>query len=167
MKGTLDIRPAGLEDIQAILDIWNPVLRDDLATFNPVEKTPEDIADMIAQKSQAGHPLLVGLVAGQVAGFATYGAFRNGMGYAHTMEHTIYLAPSAQGRGLGRALMQALETMARGAGVHSLFAGISAANSEGQAFHTAMGYTQVATLKEVGRKKGVWLDLVLMQKFLT
>ena len=115
MKGTLDIRPAGLEDIQAILDIWNPVLRDDLATFNPVEKTPEDIADMIAQKSQAGHPLLVGLVAGQVAGFATYGAFRNGMGYAHTMEHTIYLAPSAQGRGLGRALMQALETMARGA----------------------------------------------------
>jgi L-amino acid N-acyltransferase len=82
------------------------------------------------------------------------------------MEHTVLLAPDARGRGLGRALMRAVEDHARGAGVHSLFGGVSGANPEGRAFHLALGFAEVAVLREVGWKWGRWLDLHLMQKIL-
>lgn len=161
------IRPARPGDGAAIAAFWNPVIRDTAATFNPVTKSGPDIDAMIAERQAAGHGFLVGLVAGEIAGFASYAQFRGGLGYAHTMEHTIILAPSARGHGLGRALMAALEDHARAAGVHSLFAGVSAENSDGRAFHAAIGYTEIAVLPQVGRKFGRWMDLVLMQKILS
>lgn len=82
------------------------------------------------------------------------------------MEHSIHLEPLARGQGLGRALMQAIETHALARGTHSMIAGVSGENATGIAFHAALGYRTVATLPESGFKFGRWLDLVLMQKFL-
>lgn len=160
------IRPAVPADAAAIAAFWNPVIRDTAVTFNPVEKTPDEIARMITDRQSAGHGFLVAEVDGQVAGFASYAQFRSGAGYARTMEHTVILAPVAHGRGVGRALMTALEDHARAAGVHSLIAGVSAENPAGRAFHAALGYAVIATLPEVGFKFGRWMDLTLMQKFL-
>ncbi|MHC0053875.1 GNAT family N-acetyltransferase [Actibacterium sp. D379-3] len=160
------IRAAGPGDIPAIMSIWNPVIRDTLITFNPQEKTAADLAHLLAAKADAGHPFLVAEAAGLVLGFATYGAFRSGAGYAHTMEHTVILAPAARGQGTGRALIAGLVAQARAAGAHSLIAGVSAANPGGVAFHAAVGFAEVARLPQVGRKFDQWLDLVLMQKFL-
>lgn len=159
------IRPALPADCAAIVAIWNPVIRDTTITFTTVEKTEAGLVEMLAAKAVAGEPFLVA-EAGGIAGFATYGPFRSGPGYARTAEHTVILAPAAQGRGMGRALMQALEGHARAAGLHSLIGGISGANRPGRDFHAAMGYTQVAVLPEVGHKFGTWQDLVLMQKML-
>lgn len=159
------IRPATEADIPDLLRIWNPVIRDTLITFNFAEKTPGDLRDMLGDKAGAGHAFFV-VDRGGVLGFATYGQFRGGVGYAHTMEHTIILGPEARGQGIGRELMRAVEDHARGAGAHSMFAGVSAANPEGVAFHAALGYREVARLPEVGFKFGRWLDLVLLQKVL-
>ncbi|WP_022702980.1 GNAT family N-acetyltransferase [Pseudorhodobacter ferrugineus] len=154
-------------DIAALLAIWNPVIRDTIVTLNAVEKTAEDLAQMIADKAAAGHAFLVAEDAGRVHGFASYGQFRAGIGYARCMEHTIVLGPDARGHGIGRALITAIEDHARAGGAHSIFAGVTAENAQGHAFHAAMGYTHVVTLREVGFKFGRWLDLHLMQKFLT
>ena len=62
--------------------------------------------------------------------------------------------------------MAALEDHAKAAGVHSLWAGVSAENSAGIAFHRSVGFAEVARLPEVGHKFGRWMDLVLMQKIL-
>ena len=97
---------------------------------------------------------------------ATYGQFRASNGYARTMEHTIILAPGASGRGVGRALMTAIEEHARKAGVHSMFAGVSGRNPDGIAFHAALGYVEVARLKEVGWKLGRWHDVAWFQRTL-
>lgn len=162
----MSLRLAQAKDAADILAIWNPIIRDSEATFNSVEKSAADVTDMIARRARDGHATLVAEQAGRVLGFGTYAQFRGGIGYAHTMEHTVMLAPKAQGQGLGRALMAALEDHARGAGGHSMFAGVSSGNPDGVAFHARLGYVQVALLQAVGRKFDRWYDLHLMQKLL-
>jgi L-amino acid N-acyltransferase len=160
------IRPVLATDAAAIAAFWNPFIRDTAVTFNPVEKSPAEIAAMIHDRQAAGHGFLVAEHQGHVAGFASYAQFRGGAGYARTMEHTIILSPTAHGYGLGRALMAALEDQARAAGIHSLIAGVSAENPAGRAFHAAIGYAEIGILPQVGHKFGRWMDLVLMQKIL-
>lgn len=161
------IRPARPGDIPGVLAIWNPIIRDTLITFTPDEKAPQDMAELLRSRAAAGQPFLVAEEDGQVAGFVTYGPFRGGAGYRHSAEHTILLAPVARGRGLGRALMAAMEEHARAQGIHAMIGGVSAANPKGVAFHAAIGYAEVARVPQVGRKAGRWLDLVLMQKILS
>ena len=161
------IRDATPGDAPAIAAIWNPAIRDTAVTFNAAEKSVSDIATMITDRQSLGHAFLVAESSDRIAGFATYAQFRSGVGYARTMEHTILLSPEAQGSGLGRALLTAIEDHARTAGAISLFAGVSAENPAGRAFHARMGYAEVAILQRVGFKFGRAMDLVLMQKFLS
>lgn len=161
------IRPAAADDAPAIAAIWNDLIRNTTTTFNAVEHSVEAIRAMIAAKPASGHAFLVAIHDGRLAGYATYGQFRSGVGYARTMEHSIHLAPQAGGRGIGRALMQAIETHAAAGGAHSMIGGISAENLAGRAFHQALGYREVAVIPEAGWKFGRWIDLVLMQKILT
>jgi L-amino acid N-acyltransferase len=166
MTAPLLIRPIVSSDVPAVLAIWNPFIRDTAVTFNSAEKTAHGLAADITTKEGDGKAFFVAELDGAVVGFATYGQFRGGVGYAHTMEHTVILSQSAHGRGVGRALMTAIEDHARVAGAHSMFAGVSAENAAGEAFHAALGYVEVARLKQVGFKFGRWMDLVLMQKML-
>lgn len=158
------IRAAKAGDAAQIRAFWNTEIRDTLITFNSVEKTESDLVAMIEEKASAGLGFLVAEVDGDILGFATYGQFRGGIGYKHTAEHTIVLAPDARGRGVGRSLMAAIEQHARDMGFHTMWAGVSAGNPDGVVFHERVGYEKVAVLPEVGRKFDQWLDLVLMQK---
>ncbi|MFW8635319.1 GNAT family N-acetyltransferase [Cribrihabitans pelagius] len=155
------IRQARPEDAGEIAEITNRMILDTLITFASEEKTAEQIAETIEER---GPRFLVADFAGQVCGFATYGAFRGGSGYRHTKEHSIQLAPFAQRRGLGQSLMACLEEVARREEVHVLVAGISGANPGAVAFHAAMGFAEAGRVPQAGRKWDQWLDLVLMQK---
>ena len=161
------IRAAQADDSHAVAAIWNHVIRDTAATFNAVEKTPQEIEALIAARHRAGHAFLVAEHDGTVAGFATYDQFRGGIGYRHSMEHSVHVAASARGLGLGRALMAALEDHARAASVHVMVAGVSSENPDGRAFHEALGYRLTGTIEQVGCKFGRWMDLWLLQKILT
>ncbi len=162
----MSIRVATSGDAAAIAAVWNPMIRETVVTFNSIEKTPQDIAVMIAQRQRAGHGFWVAEKAGQVAGFATYSQFRAGVGYAHAMEHTIILAPWAQGAGLGHGLMRTLEAHAKAQGAHTMIAGVCGENRSAQAFHAALGYECTAVIPAVGRKFNRWMDLHILQKFL-
>jgi L-amino acid N-acyltransferase len=157
------IRLATAADAPAIAAIWNTVIADSVATFNSQPYTDATMAALIQARATAGHATFVDQA---LTGFVTYAQFRGGVGYRFSMEHTIHLTPAAQGRGLGRALMAAVEDHARVAGGHSMIAGIGAENAVGIAFHARMGYAQVARVPQVGLKFGRWMDLILMQKFL-
>lgn len=162
----MNIRPAQEEDVAPILDFWNPIIRDTTVSFANDEHTPETLLTLILSRRAQGNEFLVACDADEVLGLATYSQFRSNTGYRRTVEHTIILAPEARGRGVGRRLMAAIETHARVAGHHSIFAGVSGENDAGIAFHAAVGYVEVARLREVGWKFDRWLDLVLMQKML-
>lgn len=162
----MQIRPATPEDANAIAAIWNPVIRDSDTTFTSVEKTIAGLKEMIRDKARTGQAFYVAQDTNGVVGFATYGPFRAGPGYAHTMEHSVFLAPSAKRKGIGKSLMKTLEDHARTADIHSLIAGLSAQNLDGIAFHQSLGYQKVAQINQAGFKFGHWHDLVLMQKLL-
>lgn len=155
------IRQARAEDAPAIAAIWNHTIRDTYFTFTTAEKSPETLATLIQER---GPGFLVAVDKGEVLGFATFGPFRNGPGYAHVAEHTIYLSDRAQGRGLGRALMAAVEQAARAAGKSILVGGLSGDNAGTIAFHAALGYVETGRMPGMGRKFDRALDLVLMQK---
>ena len=158
------IRPAVAQDAAAVAALWNGMIRDSLSTFTTDEKTPAEIAALIAARADA---FWVAKGEGAVLGFVTYGSFRGGPGYAATVEHSIVLSEAAQGRGLGRDLMtQAIEAAAA-QGRHTMVAAISSANPGAVTFHEKLGFAQVGRMPEVGRKHGQWLDLILMQKTLT
>lgn len=157
------IRPASPEDSAAIAALWNWMIRDTTATFTTVEKTKAEIeARIIAAPTQ----FCVAEIANGIAGFATFGAFRAGPGYAATCEHSIIVDPNAQGSGIGRLLLANAEQAAHEAGKRVMIAAISSSNHKAVAFHEAAGYAQVGRLPEVGYKQGQWLDLILMQKTL-
>ena len=153
------IRLATPDDAPALAALWNPWITDTAITFASIPKTAQDLALMIATRPAF-------FTTDTVQGFATYGQFRGGNGYATCMEHTVILSPMAQGTGLGLALMQAVESHARDNGAHQMIAGISAENSAAITFHGKLGYHHIATIPQAGFKFGRFIDLVLMQKFL-
>lgn len=158
------IRQAGAADAGAIAAIWNPIIRDSTITFNPVEKTAPEVAALIESRAADGHPFLVIEEDGAILGFASYFQFRGGAGYARSMEHSVMLVPAAQGRGLGRALMAALEAHAQARGMRMLIGAITAENEESLRFHRALGFSEVGRIPDAGWKFGRLHDLVLMQK---
>lgn len=156
------VRRAVEGDAGAIAAIHSHYVCNTQVTFTSVEKSPADWRNSIL----ADASVLVAEEEGHVVGFATFGPFRTGPGYAATAEHSVYLAAGGARRGLGRALMAAVEVAAQAAGVHVLVAAISGTNLAARAFHARLGFEETGRMPEVGRKHGEYLDLILMQKFL-
>jgi phosphinothricin acetyltransferase len=162
----MEIRQVTLQDAPAIVKIWNPVIKNTASTFTNIEKSTQDLKALIPNTAELNHGFYVAEVDEEVIGFATYGPFRNGPGYAQTMEHSIFLSGTTLRQGVGKTLMTRLELHAKDMEVHSFIAGLSAENLNGIKFHKALGYDQVANIKQAGFKFDRWHDLVLMQKFL-
>ncbi len=160
------VRDARAGDAPDIAGIWNPVIAGSAATFTDRPKAEAEIAAMIESRCAAGFGFLVAEATGQVRGFVTWAQFRAGPGYAGCLEHTIMVQAGAQGQGVGRVLMGALQERARAQHHRMLIGAISGANPAGLGFHAALGFAQVGRIPAAGVKSGAAHDLILMQKFL-
>lgn len=159
----MKVRAATAADASAICDIVNPMIRDTLVTFTTIERSVDEIKDLIDTHP---HRVLVAEFNNEIIGFASCGPFRSGPGYANTCEHTLYVGEGGRGQGVGRRLLERLEIQARNDGVHSLVGAISGANPGAIRFHAQNGFAQAGRLHRAGHKFGQWIDLVLMQKFI-
>ncbi|GAA6182326.1 GNAT family N-acetyltransferase [Shimia sp. NS0008-38b] len=158
----MSLRDAVSTDVPAIAEIWNHEIREGVSTFTTEQKELGALQAALA----SGAVFLVHEEAGRVVGFGTFGPFRSGPGYAHTAEHTVYLAQEARGKGHGRALVDALEEAAKARDFHVMVAAVGGENVAGINFHKALGFQEVARMPQVGRKFDRWMDLVLLQKML-
>lgn len=165
-RGGITVREAESGDMPAIVAITNHAILTTTANWNI---TPVTLAQRTAwrdDRRRAGLPVLVVERAGGVIGFGSFGPFRPFEGYAHTVEHGLYVDPLAHRSGAGTALLAALIASAAERGMHVMVGAIEAGNAASLALHERFGFVRVGLMPEVGRKFDRWLDLVLMQKTL-
>ena len=158
----MEIRPLTEADLPAVAEIWNPIIRDTDITFNPVEKTVENLAPWWTDPG----PKLGAFEDGRLVAWAAAHQFRGGLGYRRTYEHSVHVAPSHRGGGVARPLMEALMAALREEGIHSTIGAITATNAASLAFHARLGFIEVGRIPQAGWKFERFHDLVLMQKIL-
>lgn len=159
------IRPATFADIPAITAIYAPAVLHGTASF---ELEPPDDAEMRRRMDAiraAGYPYLVSEMNGTVAGYAYVNTYRARPAYRFTVEDSVYVAPVAQGHGIGRLLLAELIAASEQRGYRQIIAVIGDSNQPASiALHSAAGFTFSGTLHAVGFKFGRWLDSILMQR---
>ena len=84
--------------------------------------------------------------------------------YAGVVEHSVYVDAAAQGRGVGRALLQRLFTSTEAAGIWTIQSGIFPENQASLALHRRTGFRVIGTRERVGRHHGRWRDVVLLER---
>lgn len=158
------LRPATPDDAQAITDIYNVFVAGCTSTW---QTEPEAVEKRRAWLSgrRPEHPVFVAELDGRVVGFGSLSPYSDRGGFRETAEISLYLAESAQGRGLGTRLMNALLDSARDTGVlHLVLARISGDRTASLALHAKAGFTDCGRIPEAGLKFGRRLDLVHMAR---
>ena len=163
----MTLRPATTGDLTAIQAIYAHHVLNGLGTFEEAPPTVEEMAVRFAAVRDRGLPWLVAEEDGKVLGYAYAGAFRPRAAYRYTVEDSIYVAPHAAGRGLGRSLLQALIADCEARGLRQMAAVIGdSGNAASIGLHTSCGFELKAVLPGLGFKFGRWVDVVWMQRAL-
>ena len=161
------IRPSRDEDLMAITAIYRHHVLHGTGTFEIDPPTASDMASRRADVLSKGLPYLVAEEAGQVLGFAYCNWFKPRPAYRFSAEDSIYVAPEAHRRGLGRALLAELCRAAETAGVRKMLAVIGDSGNAGSiGVHSAVGFVHAGVLRSCGWKFERWLDVVFMEKSL-
>jgi L-amino acid N-acyltransferase len=153
--------------LPAIREILNDAILHSTAIYDYAPRTPAMIARWFEHKQEGNFPVL-GVEAddGSLAGFATYGPFRAFPAYKYTVEHSVYVANSQRGQGIGTALLRALIDAAQTQQLHVMIGVIDSANEDSVRFHRAFGFTPCGTIRQVAFKFGRWLDVEFHQLIL-
>ena len=165
-KSPIILRDALEIDLPAILEIYNDIILTTTAIYSEEPHTLQMRLDWFNERKQAGFPVIVAEQNGVLVGFATYGKFRVWPCYRFTVEHSVYIHKDSRGQGISKILLQEIISLAKGAGMHALIAGVDSENEISLQLHLKFGFTQVARFKEVGFKFGRWLDLIFLELIL-
>jgi phosphinothricin acetyltransferase len=161
------IRPATPADIAAITRVYAEAVRHGTASFELEPPSEEEMARRMRSLLDGGFPYLVAELDGAVIGYAYAGPYRARPAYRFTVEDSIYLDPKAQGRGIGRALLDRLVAESTDRGFRLMVAVIGdSAQTPSIELHRAAGFKMVGTFENIGFKFDRWLDSVLMQRAL-
>ncbi|WP_375566319.1 GNAT family N-acetyltransferase [Oceaniradius stylonematis] len=153
-------------DISAITGIYADAVLNGTASF---ELDPPDAAEMARRFHairQAGYPHIVARDgSGELLGYAYAGSYRARPAYRWTVENSVYVAPSAKGRGVGRTLLAEIIARCEALGFRQMIAVIGGSEHAASiGLHEALGFAHAGVLPATGFKHGRWLDSVLMQK---
>lgn len=159
------IRMARPADAEALLAIYAPFVTDTDVSFEFEVPSVDEFARRIeAHVRSFAHLVVEEVEGGRPLGFAYYSTFRDRPAYSWAAEISVYLAPEAQGRGLGRVLLETLEACMRAQGIRMSEACITSTNTASIAFHERMGYTVCGEHHACGFKRGAWLSVTWMEK---
>ncbi len=162
----LTVRLAVDTDAEAIRGIYNQEVLGSTVTFDLVPRGLETQVAWLAAHDGA-HPATVATdEAGEVVGFGSLSPWRSRPAYNTSVEDSLYVRDDQRGQGVGRLLLADLVERARAHGFHAVFARIVGGHEASIALHVALGFEVAGVEREVGRKFGRWLDVVVMERLL-
>jgi len=162
----LQVRTAVDADSEALRSIYNPEVLESTVTFDLVPRSLEDQREWLRARSGA-HAVLVAVDGDDdVVGFGSLSAYKDRAAYSTTVEDSVYVRRDRQGEGVGRLLLGELLAVATAHGFHAVMARIVGGHDASIRLHAGLGFEIVGTEREVGRKFGRWLDVVVMQRLL-
>lgn len=159
----ITIRPATINDLPAITEIYNEAILTTDATFDNEPKTlSEQKAWFTAH--DARHPMVVAERNKVVVGWASLSEWSSRCAYADTAEISIYIKQELRNQGIGKRLMTAIMREGERIGLHTVIARITEGNQRSIHLHEEAGFENIGVMREVGRKFGKLLDVRLMQR---
>ena len=159
------IRRVQSDDLPELLEIYNHYVRETPITFDIEPRTlAQRQAWLNSFAAQGRYQCFVAARNGKPVGWASSLPYNERAAYETTVSSSIYLAPDATGRGLGRRLYATLFEAIAGEDIHRLFAGITVPNEPSLRLHRSFGFEPVGVYREVGRKFGRYWDVAVYLK---
>lgn len=155
----LSIRPMTADDANAVLRIYQAGLDGGQASFETVAPQWEAF-----DKAKLPQHRFVAVEGDEVLGWVVVSPVSQRPVYAGVMEHSVYVDPAAQGKGVAGALMRALIASTEQAGVWTLQSGVFPENSASLRLHEKAGFRVVGRRERVARHHGVWRDVLLVER---
>jgi L-amino acid N-acyltransferase YncA len=159
----LTIRPATLDDLGAITEIYNQAVLNTSATFDTNPKTLEEQKAWFSRHGSR-YPVLVAQQGNHIVGWASLSMWSDRCAYADTAEISLYIKEEYRGQGIGQKLSKAIIRAGQDAGLHTVIARIAEGNAVSIHIAESFGFEHIGVMREVGRKFGKFLDVYLMQK---
>jgi L-amino acid N-acyltransferase YncA len=159
------VRDSVPEDLAAIERIYAHHVRHGRASFEEIPPSREELARRRENILAQGFPYLVAETGAEVLGYSYAGPYRPRSAYRFSAENSVYVAPGAERRGVGRLLLETLIARCTAAGLRQMIAVIGDSANEGSiGLHAALGFRLVGTIEAIGFKHGRWVDSVVMQR---
>ena len=159
------VRASTAHDAPALAAIYGHHVLHGFGTFEEVPPSAEEMAARRQAVAERGLPHLVAEQAGEVLGFAYAAPFRPRAAYRYTVEDSVYVAPQAVGRGVGKAVLSGVLDACQAFGVRQVVAVIGDSQNAGSiALHSGLGFEHAGVGRSLGWKHGRWVDIVWMRK---
>jgi L-amino acid N-acyltransferase YncA len=162
-------RLATIDDAETIREIYNREVETSTVTFDLVPRSLTQQRGWLSARTGAFAVVVAevetddGLV---VTGFGSLSPYRDRPAYTTSVEDSVYVHRGHQGKGVGKLLLAELLRVATAHGFHAVFARVVGSHEASIGLHRALGFEIVGTEREVGRKFGQWLDVVVMERLL-
>lgn len=163
------VRPAVVDDAEAIRQIYNMEVTSATSTFDLVARSRQDQERWIVDRSGAFSAIVAvdqSADALAVIGFGSLSPYKDRAAYSTTVEDSVYVDRRRGQAGVGTLLLTRLVEIAGASGFHAVMARIEASSTASRALHAKCGFELVGIEREVGRKFNRWLDVAVMQRLL-
>jgi L-amino acid N-acyltransferase YncA len=155
----VELRELQKEDWPAVRAIYEQGIAGRNATFETEAPSWE-----AWDRTQLDGHRLVAVEGGRVVGWIAVHPVSGRPCYAGVVEHSVYVADDAQGKGVGRALLERLIADTEQAGIWTIQTGIFPENEASLALHVKCGFRVVGTQERLGQLDGVWRDVVVLER---
>lgn len=158
-----DARIAPMSDAHAaaVLRIYQAGIDDGDATFET--RTPS-WTDFLSSRPAEYRFVALDPLGSDVVGWVAASPVSDRCVYAGVVEHSVYVAPSARGGGVGRALLAQLIAVTEAAGIWTIQSGVFPENAASLALHQRVGFREVGRRERIGRHHGRWRDVLLLER---